>query len=91
MSINIQVKFLATYREFLPSDSEGNSAWVEVAPGTTVREFITSFGVPSDEASVFLVNGHTPKPCQKLVENDVVTVFPAMAGGSILEQIRRIQ
>jgi len=78
--VRIQIKLLATYRQYLPLDSTGSSYDVEVPPGTRVDDLLLQLPVPSD-GSVVLVNGRGPQPGQVLQEGDVVCLFPAIAGG----------
>jgi molybdopterin converting factor small subunit len=77
----ITLKLFATFRRYLPPDSQGPACHLEVPVGTPVAEVLNRFEVPTDGAAVILVNGHTAEPTQALQEGDVVAVFPAMAGG----------
>jgi hypothetical protein len=81
INMKVYVKLFATYKKYLPPDIEGNVIETEVAPGTSVLELLTSYEVPVDQTSVLLVNGHTPEPGQVLEPEDVVSAFPAIAGG----------
>ena len=84
--MQIQVKLFATYRDYLPSECTrgGNTSGVldmEAQEGETAVTVLTRLGVPTDEASVVVVNGRSPEPDQLLQEGDVVCAFPAIAGG----------
>jgi molybdopterin converting factor small subunit len=79
--MKISLKLIATYRKFLPEDKKGNTIELDAPEGATVEEVLARFGVPMDESSVILVNGHIPKEGQLLSEGDVIMAFPAMAGG----------
>ncbi len=79
--MKIQVKLLATYREYLPAGTNGSTLDTETKPGATAVAILTKYGVPTDGSSVILVNGRTPTPDQPLQEGDVVCAFPASAGG----------
>jgi molybdopterin converting factor small subunit len=79
--MKISLKLIATYRQLLPEGTPGNTVELEIAPGTTVEEVLSKFGVPLDETSVFVVNGRMPVEGQQLKEGDVVSAFPALAGG----------
>lgn len=76
----VQVKLLATYRQYLPPDASSSSYEVAVAPGTPLEDFLMQLPVPV-EGSVVLVNGRSPQPGQVLQDKDVVCLFPAVAGG----------
>lgn len=75
------IKLLATYRKNLPPQVEGNSMEMEIAPGTKATDLVAAFGVPVDSSSVILVNGHSYDSNTALEEGDVVSAFPAIAGG----------
>ena len=57
------------------------SSRLDVAPGTTLAEFIEAVGIKSGGALVVLVNGRCPETGSELEEGDVVAVFPPVAGG----------
>jgi molybdopterin converting factor small subunit len=84
--MKIQVKLFATYRDYLPPESPrgGHTRGVldiEAQEGETAVSILTRLDVPTDEASVVLINGRSPEPDQQLQEGDVVCAFPAIAGG----------
>lgn len=81
--MRVVVKLLATYRKNLPPQVEGNFYEMEVATGTKATDLLVMFGVPVDSSSVILVNGHSYNLNKPLEEGDVVSAFPAMAGGSL--------
>ena len=78
--MRIQIKLLATYRQYLPPGSTGSSYEMEVPADTRVEALLPQLPTPSD-GSVVLVNGRGPQPGQTLQEGDVVCLFPAIAGG----------
>lgn len=79
-AMRVRVKLLGTYRRYLPPDSAPAFEW-EVPPGTTVEGLLVELPLPADDARVVLVNGVSPRPGYILGEGDVVSVFPAAAGG----------
>lgn len=78
--MKITVKFLATYRRYLPPESAGTTTCA-VPPGTTVRDLLAGLPLPSGEGSVVLVNGRGAPPDAVLQDGDAVAIFPAIAGG----------
>lgn len=54
---------------------------MEIAPGSKATDLVAAFGVPVDSSSVILVNGHSYDSKTALEEGDVVSAFPAIAGG----------
>jgi molybdopterin converting factor small subunit len=79
--MRVTVKLFATFRRYLPPDSEGHACDVEVPAGTSVAAVLGQFGVPVDGTVVVLVNGRTAELDSVLHEGDAVAVFPALAGG----------
>ncbi len=77
--MKVQLKLIATYREFLPPENHGE-AEIDVAEGATAVSILSDLGVPIDE-SVILVDGRSPNRSETLQEGNVVFAFPAMAGG----------
>ena len=77
--MKVQLKLIASYRDFLPPENEGK-AEIDVPEGTTAVSILTDFGVPLEE-TVILVDGRTPEPGQTLQEGNVVFAFHATAGG----------
>jgi sulfur carrier protein ThiS len=79
--MKVQLKLFATFRQYLPPGAKGSAVEVEVPPGTRVSELLAETGVPMEESPMILVNGRGIDSDHVLVEDDVVAVFPAMAGG----------
>jgi len=79
--MKVYVKLIATYREHLPAGTQGNTASVDVLPGSSVKEVLTPFGIPLDDSSVIAVNGLTVPLDTTVSEGDRVTAFSAVAGG----------
>ena len=79
--MRVIIRFIATYRSYLPPEAAGNSCELEVAPGTSVGDLAGQYGIPLDNSSVILVNGHTADLATSLQDGDVLAAFPAMAGG----------
>ena len=79
--IQISVKLLATYRKKLPEGTKGCTCQIEVPTHSVVRHIVEQFDLAYDETNVVLLNGRVTDPEQKLKNDDVVCVFPALAGG----------
>lgn len=80
--MNVTVKLIATYREFLPPKTQGNTFELRVPEGATAVSVLAQLDVPTDGSSVILVDGRTPAPDQLLKEGETVCAFPAIAGGA---------
>lgn len=81
--MRVQIKLFATYRRYMPSGTRGETCHLEVPLGTRVTAVLASLGVPVDTpaAMVILINGRQSHLDHILKEGDVVSAFPAMAGG----------
>jgi sulfur carrier protein ThiS len=78
--MRITLKLFAAFRRYLPPNSQGHAHGLDVPADTRVRDVLAQFGVPVD-GTVILVNGRTAIPERVLEEDDVLAVFPAIAGG----------
>ncbi|TXT58101.1 MAG: hypothetical protein BAJALOKI2v1_440016 [Promethearchaeota archaeon] len=77
-SINITVKFFATFQKYGPKKAQ-----IEVPKGTNVEAILKKYKIPyKDKNLIIIING---RPHQKLYteinENDIVAIFPPLAGG----------
>ncbi len=79
--MQISVKLLATYRKKLPEGTKGCTCQIEVPTHSVVRHIVEQFDLVYDETNVVLLNGRVTDPDKKLKNDDVVCVFPALAGG----------
>ena len=79
--MKVYVKLIATYREYLPPGTQGNTTTVDVLPGSSVEDVLTRFGIPVDGSSVIAVNGVKVSFDTTVSEGDRVTAFSAIAGG----------
>ncbi len=79
--MEVRLKLFATFRQYLPPGAAGSAVTVDVERGTAVRDLLARFQVPEKASMMVLVNGRWAEPGQVLEEDDVVAVFPAMAGG----------
>jgi len=77
--MKVQLKLIATYRQFLPPENNGK-AEIDILEGATAASVLAGLGVPLDE-TVILVDGRTPNPGETLQEGNVVFAFQATAGG----------
>lgn len=79
--MQVYLKLLANYREYLPHNTQGYQISIEISPEITAEMVLDQFFVPQVPESVLLVNGKTPEANAPLQEGDVICAFPAMAGG----------
>jgi sulfur carrier protein ThiS len=79
--MKVYVKLIATYRDHLPDGTQGNTASVDVLPGSTVQDVLAPFGIPLDGSSVIAVNGLSVPLDTTVSEGDRVAAFSAIGGG----------
>ena len=79
--MKVYVKFIATYRQHLPTNTSGDTVELEVASNTTIAEVLAPFNIPLDDRSVIVLNGLTVDLDKPVSEGDTVTAFSAIAGG----------
>jgi molybdopterin converting factor small subunit len=82
--VRVTVKLFATFRRYLPASARDGRCEIDLPAGALVAEALAASGLPASasQGAVILVNGRTAPPDQELQPHDVVTAFPAMAGGS---------
>ena len=79
--MKVAVHLTATLRAYLPPGARGDSVVLDVPDGTTVDQVVHSLKIPSELERLTVVNGLDATPDQRLVEGDVLSVFPPLAGG----------
>jgi len=79
--MKVHVKLIATYRDHLPPGTEGNTATVDVLPGSSVADVLSPFGIPLDGSTVIAVNGLAVPLDTTVSEGDRVAAFSAIGGG----------
>ncbi len=79
--MRIEVQLFATFAQYLPPGGRDGSAVLDVPDDSTPREVAHHLGLPSELDRVLLVNGQDADPDQRLAPDDVVTLFPPLAGG----------
>ena len=66
---------------YLPPDTDGRSAVMDVPEESTIREVIGYLKIPTEVSHIAMVNGkHSPRDT-KLREGDVVSMFTPIGGG----------
>jgi molybdopterin converting factor small subunit len=80
--VRVEVRLFATLAAFLPPHSRDGAAVLEIPDGGTLRDVTQRLGIPPDLARVVLVNGRDVGADAALVAEDIVTIFPPLAGGS---------
>jgi molybdopterin converting factor small subunit len=79
--MNIEVKLFANFREFLPPGFRGYSVFLDVEEGTTIGQILEMLKIPESIPMITLVNGIHQKFEDPMHANDVLSLFPPVAGG----------
>lgn len=80
--MQITVRLLASYRQYLPENSDAQSGYpLKVLDGVTVGDVLPLLPVPQDEVCTYFINGRHAERDMVLQEGDVLSVFPAVGGG----------
>ncbi|MBI3826235.1 MAG: MoaD/ThiS family protein [Candidatus Rokubacteria bacterium] len=80
--MRVEVRLFATLADYLPPDSRGGAAAVDIAAGSTLDDLARALGIPADASWIALVNDEEAPPARRLAPDDVVTLFPPLAGGA---------
>ena len=72
----VEVKLFATLRE-----GRFKKKQLDVCDGVLLGDLLRQIKLPLNRAGILLVNGRNTSTEYKLNENDVVSIFPAIAGG----------
>ncbi len=79
--MKIEVKLFATLRDYLPKGSGRFSCTMEIDSQTRVRDILSKLKIPDEMPKIILVNGVHGKEEQVLKDEDVLSIFPPVAGG----------
>ena len=79
--MKIEVRLFATLATYLPDESDGRSAALEVADGSTVADVVRLLAIPDDMPFIVMVDGRDAALDRPLGDGDVLSLFPPLAGG----------
>jgi sulfur carrier protein ThiS len=83
--MQIKIEFYASLMQYLPAGKSRHRREVHVDAGLRLSRLIEHYHIPEKMAHIVLVNGHFVNPDKRgeceLMENDVVSVWPPVAGG----------
>ncbi len=84
--MNINIEFYASLMKYLPPGKSRFRREVKVEDGITLSNLIRQYNISEDQAHLVLVNGlfvncGEDRHQRKLVEGDVVSIWPPVAGG----------
>lgn len=82
--MKITFKLFATLMKHLPEEAKAHELPLEVDDTTSAYDLIDRYNIPRKLAHLVLVNGVYLQPEERelpLKENDVLAIFPPVAGG----------
>jgi sulfur carrier protein ThiS len=83
--MRINIEFYASLMKYLPPGKSRFRREVKADEGLLLCDLIEQFHIPPQMAHIVLVNGHfveiDARPERALVEGDVVSIWPPVAGG----------
>ena len=79
--MKVEVRLFANLAKLLPPGSQKKRTTVTVKKGTTVDELLEKLNIPPKITNIIMINGVHQKREAELNEDDVVSVFPPIAGG----------
>jgi molybdopterin converting factor small subunit len=83
--VRVEVRLFATLARYLPQPSQTDSTSLDIADGSTVGDVAAALGIPADLSRITLVNDTEADDSRRLHSGDVVTLFPPLAGGRLVE------
>jgi len=88
--VKITVKVFATLTQYLTQEflaqypqgiRSGAPLEVDLSEGSTLDDLVDRLGLPKDLVKVTFVNARAEEPDYRLKSEDVVGIFPPIAGG----------
>lgn len=83
--MKIAIEFYASLMKYLPPGNSRFKREIRVDEGLALQKLIDQYHISKAEAHIVLVNGHfvalEDRAEYKLKENDVISVWPPVAGG----------
>ena len=72
----VEVKLFATFREGRFSEKK-----IDLSEESSIGDLLKYLKIPEKDAKVLIVNGQAVSVKHKLNDNDIVAIFPPIAGG----------
>ena len=83
--MKLKLKLYASLKQYLPAGTPQNEAELEISEGTSVQVVLDDLNMPDGVYKLVLVNGVFINPEDRVsrcfVENDVLAIWPPVAGG----------
>ena len=79
--MKVEVRLFANLAKLLPPGSQSKRAAITVRKDATVSDLLDKLNIPEKVTNIIMVNGVHKDRDTELKEDDVVSVFPPIAGG----------
>ena len=83
--MDVNIEFYASLMKYLPPGKSRFRREIKVDDGLLLSRLIEQYHISAAQAHIVLVNGHfidsELRQSRKLVEGDVVSIWPPVAGG----------
>lgn len=79
--MKIQVKLFGEFRNYVPKGTSSPTFRFEVRDGSSVETLLDSLGIPREVPKTLVHNHRAGKTGTLLRDDDIVAVFPPVAGG----------
>jgi molybdopterin converting factor small subunit len=79
--LKVKIKLFATLTKYLPPDAKNRTAELDTEEGTTTGQLLDQLEIPAALAHLTMINGHQESRDYVLQPDDLLTVFPQVAGG----------
>ncbi|MFA4015213.1 MAG: hypothetical protein RUDDFDWM_000291 [Candidatus Fervidibacterota bacterium] len=82
VKMRIEVRLYGALKSYLPNGAVGQRANLELHDGATVSDLLSVLGM-SDIRCIVAVNDELAERSRRLNDNDVVSIYPPIAGGAL--------
>lgn len=72
----IEVRLFATFRE-----GRDKVCYLDPNKVTTIRDILSELNIPVEDVAIMLINGFHKKPDDIVKDEDLISLFPPVAGG----------
>lgn len=83
--MRIHFELYASLMRYLPANANRHRVTLDVPEGVTPHQVLDRFGIPRSETKLIVLNGvfvaETARDGTRLHEDDVLAVWPPVAGG----------
>lgn len=83
--MNVTVRISGLAARYLPADSEGDQARLDLSEGATVESLMAQLGMPEDLAVLVVVNDEVIPKARRagrlLAAGETVSIVPPLKGG----------